>query len=282
MKRRSLIVAAGSVSLLHAVGGCAGLGDGSPGWHSRLRDDTIALLGEIHDNPELHRLRARLMRRAVDAGWRPTLVMEQFDVDRDDDIERSRRERPHDVRYLIEQAASPQSRWSWNDYEPLIAMALEHDLPLRAGNLARGVAARIVRDGYGAAFGRREIEELGLDRPLDPSLLQRQQREIDAGHCGALPPAVLPSMARAQFARDAVMARVVRRHAGRGIVLLAGNGHVRRDLGVPRWLGSIASGRVLAIGFVEADRPIDRDAFDAIVVAAPPAREDPCEAFQRA
>ena len=280
MNRRSLLVAAGSVGLLDALGGCAGMRGGSPDWHSRLRDDTVALLGEVHDNPELHRLRARILRRAVDAGWRPTLVMEQFDVDRDDDIERSRRERPRDVRYLIDQATSTQSRWSWNDYEPVIAMALEHDLPLRAGNLARGVAARIVRDGYAAAFARREIEELGLDRALDPGLLQGQQREIDAGHCGALPPAVLPSMARAQFARDAVMAQVLRRHPGRGVVLLAGNGHVRRDLGVPRWFGSIASSRVLAVGFVEADQPIDRDAFDAVVVAPPAARKDPCSAFQ--
>ena len=48
-----------------------------------------------------------------------------------------------------------------------------------------------------------------------------------------------PRMAQAQFARDAVMAEVLRRSApqGGGVVLLAGNGHVRRDIGVPRWLG---------------------------------------------
>ena len=49
-----------------------------------------------------------------------------------------------------------------------------------------------------------------------------------------------PLMARAQFARDAVMARALAAHAERGVVLLAGNGHVRRDIGVPRWLASPA------------------------------------------
>jgi hypothetical protein len=86
-------------------------------------------------------------------------------------------------------------------------------------------------------------------------------------------------MARAQFARDAVMAGMLREHASGGAVLLAGNGHVRRDLGVPRWLGGVAPGRLLSVGFVETGQPALAGRYDALVFAAPATRDDPCRDF---
>jgi len=60
-------------------------------------------------------------------------------------------------------------------------------------------------------------------------------------------------------------------------VLLAGNGHVRRDLGVPRWLEGSASARCLSVGFVEeGEAAALAPAFDALVVAPPARRDDPC------
>ena len=251
-------------------------------WTSRLQGDTVALLGEVHDNPALHRLRADVLRRACADGWRPAVVMEQFDTDRQADVERARRERPRDVQHLVEQAAGARSGWSWPDYEPVLALVLEHALPLYAGNLSRAQAARIVRDGYDAAFSPPRRRALGLDAPLDPDWRRLQEREIDDGHCGKLPADLLPAMARAQFARDAVMAQVLVRHGASGAVLLAGNGHVRRDIGVPRWLApTLPANRLLAVGYLETRRPADRERYDAVVVAAAPARPDPCAAFER-
>jgi hypothetical protein len=71
-------------------------------------------------------------------------------------------------------------------------------------------------------------------------------------------------------------------------VLLAGNGHVRSDIGVPYWLrramaaptmaSSLATGavQVQAVGYVE---PADETAparFDQTVVVPPVTRPDPC------
>jgi uncharacterized iron-regulated protein len=86
-------------------------------------------------------------------------------------------------------------------------------------------------------------------------------------------------MARAQFARDATMARVLERAAARGggAVLLAGDGHVRRDLGVPRWLRGSASARCLSVGFVEEGEAATlASAFDALAVGPAAPRDDPC------
>ena len=283
-RRRLLAVLLGALAVSR-LGGCAAAlrtpADASSAdapWQERLRGDTIALLGEVHDNAALHGLRADALRRAVEGGWRPVLVMEQFDIDRQDDLERSRRAHPRDARALIA-AAGAAHGWDWAFYEPLVALALDHDLPLVAGNLSRSAAARVMREGAAAVLGEARARRLGLLGAVAPALLGAQEREIDLGHCGALPPAMLPIMARAQLARDAVMADVLREHASGGAVLLAGDGHVRRDLGVPRWLDGVASARLLCVGFVETGQPVLAGRYDALVVAAPASRDDPCRDF---
>jgi uncharacterized iron-regulated protein len=257
----------------------AGSGPGPYRFETRLTGDAVVLLGEVHDNAVQHRLRLAVLRRALAAGWRPAIVMEQFDIERQADIDRARREQPDDPQHLIDLAApAPGGGWSWDLYRPVVALALEYHLPLIAGNLSRSDASRVVSQGFGAVFDPARTRALKLDEPI-PSLQAAQEREIDAGHCHALPPSLLPGMARAQLARDAVMAQAVALHAAQGVVLLAGDGHVRRDLGVPRWLGDPLAWRLLAVGFLEQGDTAPRGAYDAVVYAERAFREDPCESL---
>ena len=206
--------------------------------------------------------------------------MEQFDLARQRDIDAARMSRPLDADYLIGQATGPGgargSGWNWDYYRPYVALALQYHLPLLAANLSRADAERIVDHGYAAVFDSGTIRSLGLElAPRD--LLTLQENEVNEGHCHLLPSTLLPGMARAQLARDAWMAAVLRAHAASGVVLLAGDGHTRRDLGVPRWLQSFPPSRVLSVGFLErgsSDPPAS--AFDAVVIAQPVARPDPC------
>ena len=255
----------------------------SPPWTSRLSGNTIALLGEVHDNAAHHRLRLDLLRRAFESGWRPAIAMEQFDVDRQADIERARRERPRDAQHLIDQASTSAPRsgagWNWAFYRPYVALALEYGVPLVAANLSSADARRIVRDGPAAVFDAPRLAALGLDRALPADWQQAQEREIDRGHCGLLPAALWPRMAQAQLARDAVMADLLRRHpTASGVVLLAGNGHVRRDLGVPRWLaGPEWASRLFVLGLLEqGDTQTPPGAFDVTLRTEAAARADPC------
>jgi uncharacterized iron-regulated protein len=264
--------------------GCGVLARDPEPWEARLGGGTIALLGEVHDNAEHHRRREIILRRACDAGWRPVVVMEQFDIDRQADIDRARRERAVDAAHLIALAGA-QRGWDWKYYEPLIAIVLQFDLPLLAGNLPRPVAARLVRETPQAVFGPKRAGELGLDAAPDAAWQAEQEREIDQGHCGALPRRLWAGMAQAQFARDAVMAELLCVHAASGAVLLAGNGHVRRDIGVPRWLSGVPAPTLLAVGFVEsASAPLASETyaerFDAVVITAPARRADPCKDFK--
>jgi len=254
-------------------------------WEDRLRGDAIVLLGEVHDNPVQHRLRLEVLRRAFEAGWRPAIAMEQFDREQQVAIERARMERPLDADYLIEKVATEHGKsingWNWEYYRPYVALALQYGVPLLAANLSRHDAQKVIELGYSAVFDDPMEHLLGLDRQR-PSLLEAQENEIDLGHCHALPRAQLPAMARAQAARDAVMAGILREHAAQGVVLLAGDGHARRDIGVPTWFEPPTLARVFAVGFLECgDTAPPSSAFDAVVSADTVPRPDRCATLRR-
>jgi uncharacterized iron-regulated protein len=249
-------------------------------WEDRLRGDAIVLLGEVHDNAAQHRLRLAVLRRAFEAGWRPAIAMEQLDREHQVDIERARMERPRDADYLVEKAATEHGKsnngWKWDYYRPYVALALEYGVPLLAANLSRHDAQKIVKLGYSGVFDDAMQHLLGLDRQR-PALQAAQEKEIDVGHCHTLPSELLPAMARTQLARDAVMAGVLREHAAQGVVLLAGDGHARRDIGVPAWFEPTVLGRVFAVGFLERDDPAPpASAFDAVVTTDAVPRPDRC------
>jgi uncharacterized iron-regulated protein len=103
-------------------------------------------------------------------------------------------------------------------------------LPLVAGNLSRADASRVVRDGVASSFDPR-ASRLPAGPGAGP-LRAAQQQEIVAGHCNMLPEMMVGGMVNAQVARDIWMARIIREQRPRDVVLIAGNGHVRKDIGV--------------------------------------------------
>jgi uncharacterized iron-regulated protein len=273
---RAGLAAAGAMAGL----GCAQSTTTARDWSAQLSGSSLVLLGEVHDNPLHHRLRAEALSQAIEGGWRPAVVMEQFDLDRQADIDRARSERPGDASYLIAQAGGAAG-WSWHDYQPFVALALQHQLPLLAGNLPRAMASRLARDDYDTVLGAERVRAWRLADAPDAAWQAAQEHEIDLGHCGALPQRLWPALARGQFARDAAMAHLLSQQTSRGAVLLAGNGHVRRDLGVPRWLQRQGTPATFVVGFIERDTPTpDAGVYDAVVVTARATRGDPCDAFK--
>lgn len=246
---------------------------------SAIRDHRVVLLGEVHDNGVQHALRLEALRRLIAHGARPALAFEQFDRDRQPQIDAARRERPGDAAHLIEQAAGAKS-WRWEFYRPFVQLALDHGLPIVAANLSRKDAFRLSQQGWRAVLSDSEIGELGLDR-LPAEFLDGHLRAVAKGHCDLIPDAELPAMARAQIGRDLTLARSIRPHIDRGVVLLTGNGHVRKDIGVPFWLSPHERSRAFSVAIVEPDDARGRaadlpDRFDAILVTQAVDRPDPC------
>jgi uncharacterized iron-regulated protein len=229
------------------------------------------LLGEVHDNAPGHRLRATHLSAWVAAGWRPAIVMEQFDRERADALSQAM-QACADADCVIQKAGS--TGWDWPLYRPLIDLALRHHLPLLAGNVSRKDAARVMREGLGAVLTPQERADFGLPDTLRPELQAAQQAAIEQGHCGQAPADMLPGFVNAQVARDIWMAKVMADHAQQGVVMIAGNGHVRRDWGVPYWLRARGITAMQSVGYITS--PSEADQFDVSHLVGTPPEGDPC------
>jgi uncharacterized iron-regulated protein len=237
-----------------------------------MRSRPIVLLGEVHDNAEQHRLRAQALRELLASGARPALLMEQFDRERQGDIDKVMAQIGASADDVIQAAGAQGTGWAWPLYRPFIALALEYGLPLIAANVSRADARRVSQEGLSAT---------GFDAKVPADVESYQTNTILASHCGMLNETQARRMASAQIARDQFMARLLNEHSARGAVLLAGNGHVRNDVGVPTWLSPALRQRSIGIGLLEKGET-GAGAYDRVITtAAPAARPDPCEGMRR-
>ena len=250
----------------------------------RLARARFVLLGEVHDNAGHHRLRRDLLAALVRDGRRPAIAMEQFDREHQPALQRVQNE-PAPTPELMKTAGRVNAQgWNWFYYEPIIRLALDHRLPVFAANLSRADAFRVSTEGAAAVFGAAVVSALQLDQPLPDAARLKLDQVIEDGHCGKAPPNILPGIVAAQRARDAVMAHTLQAHAS--AVLIAGNGHVRRDFGVPHYLAHYPQGDdVRVVGFIEVDAdrstPTDYVAdgaseYDYVVFTPRTPRSDPC------
>jgi len=254
--------------------------------HARYR-----LLGELHDDPAHHAIRARLIGAIAATGARPAVVLEQFDLDHDAPL-RAAQQAGADAEQLADAGRLDRRGWAWPLHEPILAQALALHLPIRAGNLPRAVggAAGALAPDLNASAQERLAKARWSD--VQENALRS---DIAEGHCGALPSTVVPKLAAAQRERDAAMAQaLVDAATPDGTILIAGNGHVRADLGVPLYLHAPgvpdATARSVSVGFIEVapdearaeparKLASEHPGFDYLWLTAPVARDDPCKAF---
>ena len=252
----------------------------------RLRGSRFRLLGEVHDHPEQHRLRAALIRKIAAPGGATEIYFEQFDLENDAAL-RSAQAGGADAEALARAGKLAES-WKWPLHKPLVEAALSESHPVRAANLSRADARGIVTAG---ALAPRDAALAAVLANSDwpPARDAALREEIFESHCGMLPEKMMPGMALAQRARDAAMAHALAQAAG-SAVLIAGNGHVRLDQGVPLYLPKGAA--LLSVGFLEtrqgeADprayaRGRDGErSYDYVWFTSPQARPDPCEALRK-
>jgi uncharacterized iron-regulated protein len=258
-----------------------------PELEKKLRTARFVLLGEVHDNAGHHRLQRELVAALLRDGRRPAIAMEQFDRDHQSAVERVRAARTRDSEQIKKAGRFNDKGWNWSWYEPIVRLALDHDLPLLAANLSRTDAFRLSSAGIAAVLDAQTVTALNLNVPLPDAAQRNLEQAIADGHCGKAPPSMLPGIVTAQRTRDALMAQALGRQSAAGAVLIAGNGHVRRDFGVPVYLAQYPGGEdVIAVGLIETRpdeiSPADyygsgSPEYDFISFTPATAREDPCK-----
>jgi uncharacterized iron-regulated protein len=229
----------------------------------RLRDERwlfaavdqadFILLGEQHDNPDHHRLQAKLVAAVVHAGLRPTVALEMLEPDDDAIVSRYRAEPGATAAGLGPALAWEKSGWPpWAEYQPIADVAFQAGLPLVSANLPRALVRSIAHEGV-LALPPGDVARLGLDQPLAPATESALEDELRGSHCGQLPEKMVAPMALAQRARDGQMASRMLSFQGK-VFLVAGAGHARTDRGVPaRLRAARPDAKILSIGFVEVD-----------------------------
>ncbi len=191
----------------------------------------VLLLGEQHDAPAHQRLQRQTVEWLAARGALAALALEMA-------------EQGHDTRALPRDASEAQVRqalawqdagWPWNNYGPMVMSAVRAGVPVLGANLP-------------AARQRAAMRDATLEARLPPAALAEQRRRMREGHCGMLPEAQIGPMTRVQIARDLAMAETVSaaRQPGRTVLLVAGNGHVHRALGVPLHLPAKLQAKVLS------------------------------------
>lgn len=245
------------------------LDDGAPVSHDALLDSLararFVLLGERHDQPDHHRLQAWVVSALAARGRRPAVVLEMLDETQREALERALPSR--DAEEIARAVRWEKSSWpDFALYRPVIEAALAAGLPIVAGNAS---TARV----RALAMGQPDDDARALlagAAPLSDTGRARLVHEIDRGHCGQATPERIGAMIEAQRFRDVTMASallVADARFGDGAVLIAGTGHVARDMGVPVQLAARAPDATIAsLAFVElrAGLPeLERDARTA-------------------
>ena len=252
----------------------------------RLRPARYVLLGEIHDDALHHRLRAALL-RALLADGRPTwVVFEQIDRQHNAAVAAA----PRDTEAVVSAGQLDKKGWHWPLHRPLFDAALAGGATVVGGNLSRAEASQVVRGGVAQApaelqrwLAAPDAAGAALPSEWTPAQDAELRHQVDVGHCGALPPAMLAPMALAQRARDAALAAAMSAAPpGVRVVLIAGNGHVRRDIGVPHYLAAAPAEGLFSIAFLERANDgatIADGLYDHAWFTAPVERPDPCASF---
>jgi uncharacterized iron-regulated protein len=215
---------------------------------TRIEGGGYLLLGEKHDNPDHHALQLRVLDHVLQTDNVSAVSFEMM----------SSEQQP----LLLDLPLSPQSSleqineylqwdagWNWDYYGPLLHSVIQADVLINAANISNEEMMQV----YGAPTAA-EIEGV-----LDEQTMVALEKDIDESHCGMLPESQFPAMVRVQQARDFAMASSLALNTEQQLqVLVAGNYHIRRDLGVPNYLlnrqSSLEESQIVSLAFMEVDK----------------------------
>ncbi len=268
---------------------------------SRLAIRNYILMGETHDNADHHRLHAWLIGKVVRYDRKPSVVMEMIREDQAETLKnylakvRSKKQ-PNPAENL-----GPTLQWNekwghdWKIYQPIADAVFTSRLTIRAGSASKEAEIKFKNSSFFNGMTAQERRRLGVDEKFSLSVLNSLKDEMNKSHCNALPYSALQSMSYVQRYRDAILANnLIKAAHPFGAILIAGNGHIRNDRGVPYYIDrriKNSSMVTLATLEVSSDQKSPDDylptaaspepVYDYIWFTATQDRKDPCLAFKK-
>ncbi len=181
------------------------------------------LIGEKHDNPDHHRLESKLLKHFA----QPQVAVVFEMLDDKQSVYLPQLKSTHNLKQLKDQLRWPEKGWSWQDYGVLFQQVLQQGAELVAGNIDRDKIKKIYREGEAALTPASRYQSLSqVAKKHTPVLLDL----VFESHCQQMPREHLKPMVTIQLAKDASMASALA--DSEKAILIAGNVHARKDIGV--------------------------------------------------
>jgi uncharacterized iron-regulated protein len=204
------------------------------------------LIGEQHDAAEHQQIEQQVVAHLAGRGLLAALAIEMADAGAS-----TAKLQPTATEQQVQNALNWNDKgWPWAAYGPAVMTAVRAGVPVLGANLP-------------ISEMRGSMGDAKLDTQLPGPALKAQQQLIRIGHCNLLPESQITPMTRVQIAKDRAMAKTIEDLAlpGKVVVLLAGNGHVNRQLGVPQHLPATLHAKAVHL---RAGDATDKDsAFDS-------------------
>jgi len=240
---------------------------------SMMETRDIVMLGELHDSAFHHAARAQLIQSATCTLC--VIVSEHLPAE-------------HQVKFngsllgSLQSAGFDAKGWGWPLHEPLFKAIQIKNRMLIGGNISNTLSSDIFKRGE-EAIPFPLLQEYRLS-PLSNDSGVKLDQDLKDGHCGQLPDKYVPSMRLIQRIKDASFARLLKDHVPS--IFIAGNGHVRKDYGVPQILAATAPHlKILSVGFIEQEdwtpesQAVLAERYDVVWVSQNTQRSDPCKDF---
>ena len=242
------------------------------------------LLGEKHDNPLHHEKQAFMVSMVREAEKSGQLVFEMADSGHKEILAAV----TPDVIDKLGRAINWEERgWpDWESYQPIAEEALAASMRFKPGNPERSLMMQI---GRGGDVPNEALADLRWEVRYSQAQKDDLLDELYYSHCEMMERDKLSGLVTMQRLKDAFIGRAMRqdRLEGETSILIAGNGHTRKDRGVPMFLDD--GENILSVALIEVVRDehdattypsFDPALYDYVWFTPRLDETDPCDRFR--
>ena len=227
-------------------------------------------LGEKHDNPDHHYWQSKILKSINNDR---VVAFEMLSSDQEPKNEISTFNR------FADQVGWAQSGWpEFSIYASIFETAFENNVPIVFAHPPRKDVMQLMKEGANDEQRR----WLDAGNTIADSEVENLREEIVASHCGHASGEMVDMMVNAQQFKDAYMAKSIL-NTERKSVLIAGTGHTRKAIGVPRFFNEDSVVVVHMVEVVPNQEEVDfyQQRADYLIFTPRMSNEDPCDLFRK-
>ncbi|BFM15996.1 ChaN family lipoprotein [Maricurvus nonylphenolicus] len=189
------------------------------------------VIGEKHDNPDHHAIELQLLEALAKSD--SAVVFEMLNDQQAPLILGLQAGLTSEA--FKQQLQWPEKGWAWQDYGPLMQLVVQQGSKLSVGNIDREKINQLYTGGLEILSDKQRFETIV---PVSKERSKPITELVFDSHCKMMPREHLQPMVNIQLAKDASMAYAMLNSGKSQNILIAGNVHARKDVGVPQHLAA--------------------------------------------